>query len=367
METATPSPAGNIEDADGPRRLVRTPDKKIAGVAAGIAHYLGVDPTIVRIAFVGLAFVGGAGVLLYLVCTLLMPKGEADPRSATADPIGTEATLALIGLAIGVALLVGWHGIGSGVRAGVAAVLVVGGLLLLGRRTTTARSVPAPTPTRSRPPETPPLDAHPAAPRAGAGGSRTSGLIFGGVAIAGAVLGALALGGSLDVSVASGIAIALVVVGAGVCVAAFTSGSTALVAIGGVLTVALLGSAGVDRVVRHGVGERTISPASLVDLRSDYRYGVGDFTLDLRNVDLAGTSRSVRVRLSIGQATIIVPPTADVHVKANVQGGVVDLPDGTTRDGWDVGVDWEETAAAGGGHLGLDVDMTFGEVLIRRG
>ncbi len=30
-------------------------------------------------------------------------------------------------------------------------------------------------------------------------------------------------------------------------------------------------------------------------------------------------------------------------------------------------VDWEDGVGTGGGHLVLDVDMTFGEVLIRRG
>lgn len=53
----------------------------IAGVAAGVADYLGVDVTIVRIAFVVLALVGGIGIPAYLAGWLLMP-GEGAPTSA---------------------------------------------------------------------------------------------------------------------------------------------------------------------------------------------------------------------------------------------------------------------------------------------
>ena len=81
--------------ASRPQRLVLTPDGKIAGVAAGIGHYLGVDPTIVRLALVLLAFAGGIGILLYLVCWLVMPKGEISARGDT--HVSTE--LLLLGLA----------------------------------------------------------------------------------------------------------------------------------------------------------------------------------------------------------------------------------------------------------------------------
>jgi phage shock protein PspC (stress-responsive transcriptional regulator) len=46
----------------------------LAGVAAGIARYLGVDVTVVRIVFAVLAVVGGAGVPLYLAGWLLIPE-----------------------------------------------------------------------------------------------------------------------------------------------------------------------------------------------------------------------------------------------------------------------------------------------------
>jgi len=48
----------------------------IAGVAAGVADYLGVDPTVIRIVFVVLAFVGGTGLPLYLAGWLLIPDPD---------------------------------------------------------------------------------------------------------------------------------------------------------------------------------------------------------------------------------------------------------------------------------------------------
>ncbi|HEX5188798.1 MAG TPA: PspC domain-containing protein [Streptosporangiaceae bacterium] len=60
-------------------RQLRRPvdDRMIAGVASGIARYLNVDVNLVRIAFVVLAFVGGAALPLYLVGWLLIPEDGA--------------------------------------------------------------------------------------------------------------------------------------------------------------------------------------------------------------------------------------------------------------------------------------------------
>ena len=50
----------------------------VAGVAAGLARYFGVNPVIVRIAFVVLTVVGGAGIPLYLAGLLLIPEEGSD-------------------------------------------------------------------------------------------------------------------------------------------------------------------------------------------------------------------------------------------------------------------------------------------------
>ncbi len=49
-------------------------DKKLDGVCAGIANYLGVDPTVIRLAWVLFSFLGGSGVLAYIICAIVMPR-----------------------------------------------------------------------------------------------------------------------------------------------------------------------------------------------------------------------------------------------------------------------------------------------------
>ncbi len=49
-------------------------NKKISGVCAGIAEWLGVDPTVIRIAWAVLAFGWGTGILLYFICAFVLPE-----------------------------------------------------------------------------------------------------------------------------------------------------------------------------------------------------------------------------------------------------------------------------------------------------
>ena len=57
--------------------------RMLAGVAAGIADYLGVDVTLIRIAFVVFTFLGGAGIPAYLACLLLIPEEGTDESIAS--------------------------------------------------------------------------------------------------------------------------------------------------------------------------------------------------------------------------------------------------------------------------------------------
>ena len=50
----------------------------VAGVAAGLADYFDVDPTIVRIGFVALACLGGLALPLYAAGWLLIPDEDTD-------------------------------------------------------------------------------------------------------------------------------------------------------------------------------------------------------------------------------------------------------------------------------------------------
>src|SRR5882724_9721074 len=56
-------------------RLERPRDgRMLAGVCAGLARHLNIDPTLVRIGFIVLAVFGGAGVAAYLAALLLIPE-----------------------------------------------------------------------------------------------------------------------------------------------------------------------------------------------------------------------------------------------------------------------------------------------------
>jgi phage shock protein PspC (stress-responsive transcriptional regulator) len=54
----------------------------LTGVAEGLGRYFGVDTTLVRIGFVVLTVIGGAGVPLYLAGLLLIPDEGSDQSIA---------------------------------------------------------------------------------------------------------------------------------------------------------------------------------------------------------------------------------------------------------------------------------------------
>jgi phage shock protein PspC (stress-responsive transcriptional regulator) len=54
-----------------------TTDKKISGVAGGLARHLDVDPVLVRVGFAVSILFSGAGLLAYLVMMVLVPRDDA--------------------------------------------------------------------------------------------------------------------------------------------------------------------------------------------------------------------------------------------------------------------------------------------------
>src|SRR4051794_14065778 len=75
----------------------------LAGVCAGLARQLGVDPLVVRVAFVATAFAGGLGLVLYLLGWALLP---ADKGTAVLGRPGRLARRGALEVGIGVGLLV---------------------------------------------------------------------------------------------------------------------------------------------------------------------------------------------------------------------------------------------------------------------
>ena len=73
------------------RKLYRSRnDSMIAGVCGGLGEYSGIDPTVIRLAFVFLTLFGGHGLLLYLIlCVVVppapLPAANAQPASPAAE------------------------------------------------------------------------------------------------------------------------------------------------------------------------------------------------------------------------------------------------------------------------------------------
>lgn len=68
------------------KRLTRSTDKMISGVAAGIAEYLNVDPVIVRVVMALLILSHlPLGIIVYIILAVVMPAPE-DAIKATANP-----------------------------------------------------------------------------------------------------------------------------------------------------------------------------------------------------------------------------------------------------------------------------------------
>lgn len=147
-----------------PPRLERsTTNKVVAGVCGGIAEYLQVDPTLVRVFFViGTIVTGGLGLLGYIVLIVLMPlpgqpapfvkqtgvstttmDAAADavttPSPAPADPEAAErrrATFGFVLIALGALFLLGNVGVFRIVRWDLVwpLVFIAIGVLLIAQR-----------------------------------------------------------------------------------------------------------------------------------------------------------------------------------------------------------------------------------------
>ncbi|WP_225417278.1 PspC domain-containing protein [Lapidilactobacillus mulanensis] len=64
------------------KRLYRSrTDRKIAGVAGGIAQYFDIDPTLVRVAFALMVLLASSGFWIYLALWLIIPEESASNRN----------------------------------------------------------------------------------------------------------------------------------------------------------------------------------------------------------------------------------------------------------------------------------------------
>jgi phage shock protein C len=62
------------------KRLQRSrTEKMVGGVCGGLAEYFSVDPTIIRILWVLITLLGGAGIILYVILWVIMPLERPGP------------------------------------------------------------------------------------------------------------------------------------------------------------------------------------------------------------------------------------------------------------------------------------------------
>jgi len=73
-----------MNSTSSPTPLTRSStDRKIAGVAGGLASQLGVDPTIVRVGFAVSILFSGVGLVAYLVMLAIVPSDDAVPAATS--------------------------------------------------------------------------------------------------------------------------------------------------------------------------------------------------------------------------------------------------------------------------------------------
>ena len=387
---APSGPSAGSPDNGGPRvtrdemrdlgRLRRSAtDRKVAGVAGGLARHLDIDPVILRVAFVVLTFFGGAGLILYAAFWALVP--EEDHERAAVDLDERSRTVALVALAVIAALaLIGdswgafWFPWPLVVIAAVAGVI----WLSVGTR----RSDPT---TPPPPPEVDPETGEPLPPAAAGwtGGPTTAypvpaprprdprkrgpvlfwfTLLL--IAVAEGVLGIVDAAGapvadSAYPALATGVIATMLVVGS------FVGRAGGLIALGLIASLGLVGATAADR----WDGDRfEYHPTSGQQVQDTYTMDTGSLVLDLTDLDDVGDldGRTVELRGNVGEILVRVPDDVNVTTDARIDGpGGYDLYDGLYTGG---GFDSQRTAdwrsAADDPTLTLDADLEVGQITV---
>jgi phage shock protein PspC (stress-responsive transcriptional regulator) len=368
-----PSKDSTPKDPGSDRRLLRSANERMLwGVAGGLAEYLRVDPTLVRLGFAVATFFGGLGILAYLLMAVIVPQddGTGKPVSGRRPPTAAIVLLVLVAL---VAIPGPFWGWGNGWWWGFAGPLWIGILILAavfayraisGRshRGDATRSQGSSAATAGETAETEEIDQPPRIVR----GIAIAVLIFAGLVAAATVAAAAGwLAATGNGEVVAGIVIAL---GLGLAATAFIAdarrASPWLLA--GALILALPAGAVAAADIRFdgGIGERTYRPAAVTDIPDDgYDLGVGRLVVDLRDLPWQpGQTISVDSELGIGQIVVSVPSSVCVDADATAKAGQL-LIQGESNSGVDPEYD-SGTPLSDAPRLDLEADLQLGEVVV---
>jgi phage shock protein PspC (stress-responsive transcriptional regulator) len=332
---------GGAGAGPGERRIRRSrQDRVIGGVCGGLGRYFNTDPIFFRIGFIALAFLGGAGLLLYLAALLLMPA--EDSGAAVVGQGGEGRNRALVIAGVVVILLFAWPFLlGGGVLA---AGLLIPLAILVGAGVLVWWLVSG---------EGPSGEPKDIARRAALG----VGILI--------LCGMVALAGAFAAAAGPDWLVAVVVIAAGAAViaGAFLKPIRWLVlpALALALAAGTVAAAGID--LDGGVGDREYRPASSADLKDRYELGIGDLTVDLRDTELPSGDVPLEFDLGMGEARLVVPEDICVATKADVGMGNVSF---FGRDNGGIDVDFDDRPDAGGDatRILLDAEIGLGELRV---
>ncbi len=342
-----PDPSGEratTEQQDGfdPRRL-RTitdmrrskDDRMLAGVCAGAARYLNVDPVVIRVLIAVLTFVGLSGLILYVAAWFFLPADDTG-QSIAADWFNldkNEEQVRVIGL-VAAAVLAALAIIGDSQWAwwGLPWVLVPIALLywlFVVRPRRNAQDAPVTADVQAASDDTAVLPAESTDPNPTKvakrpprqrGSSALTGLTLSVAAIAVAI--SVLVAESNDANWTVYPAVALAVITAGVLVGMFFGRPGPLILIGLLVAVVLaIGSV----IPSNGVGDKSIRPLTAAGVDGEYEHGMGVLRFDLTSVDdpeqLLGST--IRLENGVGEIKVTVPHDLNVAVDAQVDAGEI--------------------------------------------
>ena len=358
-----------VRDVNRLRRSVT--DRKIAGVAGGIGRHLDIDPTLVRVLLVVLAFFGGAGLLIYGAVWLFVPAEGSDTAPVMIGP-ETRTVVLTVALVLAGVLLLGngwWVGFNDGWPAPLLPLVAVGLVvwLVLRNRAPRAGSTagspppvqgPPPPPTAGAPPYQPPPPPQP--PRA-PGARSLFGITMASVLVA---LGLVATVELLEVALpwAAYPAAALTVIGLALVVGAFRGRSAGLGFMGFVAAAVLAAAA---LAPNPSFGDVQLRPVRSTLLQDSYERTAGRIHLDLTGIqDVAALNgRVLGVDLRAGEVLVEVPENVDVDVTSRVQNGRLSIL-GRTVAGHDL-TNNSATPDTAAPDLRIDIDLGVGQAMVR--
>lgn len=338
-------------------------DRKIAGVAGGLARHLDIDPIILRVAFVVLVFFGGAGLLLYGALWLLVPEdGEVrakihlDPRNRTAAIVvaGTLAALALIGDTMG----------GYGFPW---PIVIIGGIvaLVLSRRDRRREHSTEYAATSAGGHAAADLGAYqgyvPPTARPSKRELYGPSLFLPTLALIAISLGAMRLVevNGTEIPAAAYPALAIAISGAALVLGAWAGRA------GSVLWIALFaGIALAASSVSGDIGADRVTPMFANEVDPTYEIGIGHLVLDLRQVadPAALDGKTITLNGQIGQIEVIVPDNIDVTAVGDVSGAGEITIFGRSDHGDNAHVLNNHEAPEPIAHITINADLNLGEI-----